>query len=116
MLHIRILRVDILSKDELSHKNSQQVLSKVCFNVVCSSSQVTMWRMSWERRLVPWLFMSEWSPGSLHSGSAWKKSACEAVANDSFLQASAGSKDLHTRPWSELVQPPLPPQKASLTA
>lgn len=57
-------------------KQSQQV---VCFKVLCFSSQVTMWRMSWEKRLVPSPCTSESSPGNLPSGSAWKRSACEAV-------------------------------------
>lgn len=33
------------------------------------------------------------------------------AANDIHLQASAGSKDLHTRPRTEPVQPPLPPSE-----
>lgn len=37
-------------------------------------------------------------------------------ANDINPLASAGSKDLHTKSWSEPVWPPLSPLKASLTA
>lgn len=54
------------------------------------SFPVTMWRASWEKRSVRSQSWSEWSPGNLPSGSAWRKSACEAVSASSQRYPSSG--------------------------
>lgn len=49
-----------------------------------------MWRASWEKRSVRSQSWSEWSPGNLPSGLAWRKSACEAVSASSQRYPSSG--------------------------
>lgn len=97
-------------------QQSQQV---ACFKVLCFSSQVTMWRMSWEKRLVPSPCTSESSPGNLPSGSAWKRSACEAVkAMISILRLQLAPRicTLGLVGLSQFSLSPPPLLKASLTA
>ncbi|XP_031721092.1 DNA repair-scaffolding protein isoform X4 [Anarrhichthys ocellatus] len=57
----------------------QKTITSILNTAALEGQGVTMWRMSWEERWAPSPLTSESSPGNRPSGSAWKRSASEAV-------------------------------------
>ncbi|XP_056276355.1 DNA repair-scaffolding protein isoform X2 [Pseudoliparis swirei] len=74
-IQLEVFLSSSLSNCTLKVKLQPKTITSVLNTAALEGHEVTMWRMSWEKKWAPSPFTSESSPGNRPSGLAWKKSA-----------------------------------------